>query len=468
MITISFLIFMLVFLAVGLSSMLKSRNTQEDYLVAGKSMPAWLTGLSAVATNNSGYMFIGMIGVTYSIGLSSIWLMIGWIIGDLLASLLTLEKIHAASRSEKIHSFGGLLGHWHDTDYRLLRRIVGVLTVFFLTLYAAAQLKAGSKATEVLLDWDPSSGILIGAIIVLLYSTAGGLRASIWTDAVQSVVMIVGMIILIFGGIQIVGGWENALHRLALVEPHYLDWFPDTSALEVMLFITGWLFGGIAVIGQPHIVIRFISLDDAHSINRMRLYYYSWFTLFYGATISVGLLSRIAFPETANFDAELALPTMAQTIMPDIFVGLVLAALFAATLSTADSLILSCSAALSRDFFQHTGKSHSLIVAKLATVIVLSLAATIALTGAESVFALVLDAWGLLGSAFVPLIIVYALGYRCPQPLAIGMIIIGVASFLIWRQMGLGDVLYSVSPGILSGLLCFTVARQLFYKPEAV
>ncbi len=461
MLTASFLIFMLIFLGIGMSSMITRQKTQEDYLVAGKSVPAWLTGLSAVATNNSGFMFIGMIGLTYQTGLSSVWLMIGWIAGDLMASLLAVAKIHDASRSEKVHSFGGLLGHWHDTDHHHLRRIAGILTVFFLTLYAAAQLKAGSKATAVLLDWEPSAGILIGALIVLLYSTAGGLHASIWTDAAQSIVMILGMLVLIIGGLEIAGGWDAAWYKLAQVQPHYLDWFPNSSTLEIVLFITGWLFGGIAVIGQPHIVIRFISLDDSHSINRMRLYYYSWFTLFYSFTIIVGLLSRIAFPENSAFDAELALPTMAQTIMPDIFVGLVLAALFAATLSTADSLILSCSAALTRDFVQHPGKTHSLIVAKLATLIVLGVAAAIALTGTQTVFALVLDAWGLLGSAFVPLIIVYALGYRCTQPLAIGMVIIGVAGFLLWQQTGMGGMLYSVAPGILSGLLCFTVGLPL-------
>lgn len=461
MITTSFLIFMLAFLAIGLSSMFKSRKTQEDYLVADKSVPAWLTGLSAVATNNSGFMFIGMIGLTYSTGLSSIWVMLGWIAGDLMASLLAVGKIHAASRSEKVHSFGGLLGHWHGNNHHLLRRLIGIMTVFFLTLYAAAQLKAGSKATQVMLEWEPSTGIIIGAIIVLIYSTAGGLRASIWTDAAQSVVMIAGMAVLIVGGIQIAGGWDSAMYKLAQIEPDYLDWFPDSSVPEILLFITGWVFGGIAVIGQPHIVIRFISLDDPRHINRMRVYYYSWFTLFYSATIAVGLLSRIAFPETANFDAELALPTMAQTVMPDVFVGLVLAALFAATLSTADSLILSCSAALTRDFIQHPGKVHSLIVAKVATLVILTTAAVIALTGTQTVFALVLDAWGLLGSAFAPLIIVFALGFRASQTLAISMVIVGITCFLAWQQLAPGGLIYSVAPGIVSGLLWFVVGRKV-------
>lgn len=457
MINASFLLFMLVFLAIGLASMLKSRNTAEDYLVAGKSVPAWLTGLSAVATNNSGFMFIGMIGLTYSIGLSSIWLMVGWVLGDLLVSLLVLKKLHLASRSPRVHSYGGLLAHWHDDDNHALRRLIGLLTIFFLTLYAAAQLKAGSKATSVLLSWEPSWGVLIGALIVLLYSTAGGLRASIWTDAAQSLVMLVGMTLLLFGGIELAGGWSQAVYKMTLIEPHYMSWFPEQSISGIGLFILGWLFGGIAVVGQPHIVIRFISLDRPEHINRMRLYYYSWFTLFYAATILVGLLSRITFPEVAGFDAELALPTMAQLILPEVMVGLVLAALFAATLSTADSLILSCSAAMTRDFVQHAGRVHSLWVAKLTTAGVLALAVVVALTGAESVFALVLDAWGLLGSAFVPLVIIHALDKRIPQPLAIAMIITGVGSFLLWQQLGWGGTLYSVAPGIMAGVITYVV-----------
>jgi Na+/proline symporter len=245
------------------------------------------------------------------------------------------------------------------------------------------------------------------------------------------------------------------------MDTHYLDWFPNTDGLGSLLFILGWLFGGMAVIGQPHIVVRFISLEDASQINRMRLYYYSWFTLFYGATIVVGLLSRISFPETSQFDAELALPNLALAVLPEIMVGLVLAALFAATLSTADSLILSCSAAITRDFVQHPGILQHLWVTKFITALVLICALTIALMGADSVFKLVLDAWGLLGSAFAPLVILLALGRRIAQPLGISMMLIGTGTFLLWQQLGLGNLIYSVGPGIMAGLLTYTLSSRL-------
>lgn len=459
MIEISFLCSLFLFLIIGLSSMLKSKKTTEDYLVAGKSIPAWLAGLSAVATNNSGFMFIGMIGLTYTTGLSSIWLMLGWIAGDLMASLITLKPLHAASHKNKIHSYGELLAHWHGGENHGLRRLVGLLTLFFLTLYAAAQFKAGSKATSVLLEWDPTWSIIISAVIVLLYSAAGGLRASIWTDAAQSFVMLIGMAMLIAGGIELAGGWTLALDKIDRVDVNFLGWFPDKDWIGIILFIVGWVFGGFAVIGQPHVVVRFISLKDESEIKRMRFYYYSWFTLFYGATIMVGLLSRIAFPESTSFDSELALPTMAQLVLPDIFAGMVLAALFAATLSTADSLVLSCSAAVTRDFVRLPGKMHSLWAAKLTTASVITVAVIIALTGAESVFSLVLDAWGLLGSAFAPLVILQALGKRIPQSVSISMVIAGVGIFLLWQQMGWGGAIYSVAPGIMTGFIVYILFK---------
>ncbi len=461
-ITTSFLFSLLLFLVIGIASVAKSRRTAEDYLVTCKTIPAWLAGLSAVATNNSGFMFIGMIGLTYTTGLSSIWLMIGWILGDMMASLLTLRPIHTASRSNRIHSYGGLLARWHGEDNHNLRRMIGLLTVFLLTFYAAAQLKAGSKATAVLLDWEQSWGILISAAIVLMYSAAGGLRASIWTDAAQSLVMLLGMGMLIVGGVEIAGGYTAALEKMAAIDSNYLGWFPDTNLVGIILFILGWLIAGMAVVGQPHIVIRFISLRDPRQINRMRFYYYTWFTLFYSATIVVGLLSRIAFPESADFDPELALPTMAQMVLPDVMAGLVLAALFAAALSTADSLILSCSAAVTRDFVQRPGKIHSLWAAKLITASVLSVAVFIALTGTDSVFTLVLDAWGLLGSAFAPMVIINAIGRRIPQPIAIAMMIGGISVFLIWQQTGLGNDIYSVAPGMLTGIIVYLLGRRFW------
>ena len=452
---LSFTFFLLVFLGIGLWSARFARKSTSDYLVAGKSVPPSLVGLSAIATNNSGFMFTGMIGTTYQMGLSSIWLMVGWIVGDLTVSLLSVSPIRRQAQKTDVESFGGLLGFWQGRHDRLLQRLVGILTIILLTLYASGQLMAGSKATSVLLNWPQSLGVMIGAIIVLAYSAFGGIRASIWTDVAQSLVMVIGMGMLMFVGVQSLGGWNETFSSWAKLPPEFMKLFPEKTTLGVTLFVVGWLFGGIAVIGQPHIVIRYMCLDREENVTRMRFYYYGWFTLFYGATIIVGLLSRLVFNETGQFDQELALAKMAQTFLPSVFAGLILAALFAAAMSTADSIILSCSAALTHDVLR--GNPKGIRFAKGMTALVLTTAALLATNVDRSVFNVVLDAWGILGSAFVPLVIFLSLGGRCSERLAIAGCALGIAVFLFFQSSSWASDIYAAAPGITAGALYFAL-----------
>lgn len=462
MILFSFLCFLGLFLIIGLLSFFKSKKTTEDYLVAGKSVPPLLVGLSAIATNNSGFLFVGMIGFTYTSGLgAALWFMIGWITGDIIAQQIALKKIQTVSRNPQIQSYGGLLSHWHGDNQQWLRRLVGVFTLLFLTVYAAAQLKAGTKATESLLGWTPELGIWISALIVLAYSIAGGIRASIWTDVAQSFVMILGVLLLLVAGINQLGGIQQAFSQLTHIEPGYMNLFPDKTPFLIVLFIVGWFFGGVGVLGQPHIVIRFMSLDDESNINRMRFYYYLWFIILYIGAVSVGLLSRLILPDVDSFDKELAFPNMALQLLHPALIGLILAAMFAAAMSTADSLILACSAAVTRDIFPN--ENQNLMLAKLATFSVLAVAMWITLSGGQTVFDLVVSAWGMLASAFVPLVIIYSFGKKVPEWLAISIVLVGFISFITWYQFGLHSVMYSTAPGIIGGLL-FYLAMTPFTK----
>lgn len=472
MILTTFVLFLLVFFAVGLSSYWASRKTTSDYLVAGKNMSPALVGLSAVATNNSGFMFIGMIGATYSMGLSSIWIMVGWIFGDWLAQRHTVPVIQDIGHKRQVHSFSGLLTYWilqngassqpeqqddSNRPVRRFRQIVGLFTVVFLTVYAAAQLKAGSKATEVLLDWSPETGVILSAIMIFFYSMAGGLRASIWTDVAQSIVMLSGMALMVVFGIQAVGGpivfWQ-ALHG---VSDSYVAWFPQGFGfIEAGLFVLGWVAGGMGVLGQPHIIIRFMTLSKDYTAKQMQRYYYGWFIIFYGLTILAGLVSRILMPELTSFDAELALPSLAEQLMPEIFVGLILAALFAATMSTVDSLVLSCSAALSRDLMRQP--IESLFLTKLATAFILLAALSLALSNNQTVFSLVLDAWGWLGSAFVPLILWLSWGRRITFGWAMVTMLMGMASFALFTYGSIFPQIYALIFGFVGGFIALLMS----------
>jgi sodium/proline symporter len=459
MLLASFGFFLLIFLLIGFSSVLVGKKQSQDYLVAGRSVPAFLVGLSAVATNNSGYMFIGVIGFTYATGLSAGWLMVGWIAGDYIASSFVHRRLREVAESQRALTFPQILSTWGGQEFVVLRRLIGAVSVLFLGVYAAAQFNAGSKAMHVVFGWDYHYGAILGAVMVLFYCFSGGLRASIWTDAAQSVVMISAMAVLLWISLDSVGGVASAWHALSQVSPTHMNWFPSdlafSGAVGPLMFVVGWVFAGFGVIGQPHIMVRFMALDSVRNLSRARIYYYAWFIAFYFLANAVGLVSRLLIPE-AGFDAELALPTLALQLLSPVAAGLVLAGLFAATISTADSLILSCSAALSRDLPPVRWQSFG--VTRYSTLAVIVLALVIALLGNASVFGLVIVAWAVLASALGPLLVVYALGGRPAQWVAILMVSVGLATVYGWRAAGLSESVYEVMPAMLASWFVYLAA----------
>ncbi len=467
-IVISFGFFLMIFVGVGLLSTLRHKTTTEDYLLAGRNVSPWLVALSAIATWNSGFMFIGMIGLTYTLGLSAMWLAVGWLVGDSLMSSFVHARLRNTSEKQKTLTYAGVLSTWHGTDYRKVRMVGGIVTLLFLGAYAAAQLNAGSKALYVLFGWDYSLGAIIGCVMVVAYCFAGGIRASIWTDAAQSIVMILAMALLAVTSVASFGGVGGFVEALYAVSPTYMNIFPPDMAwgpvLGPLMFVMGWLFSGFSVIGQPHVMVRFMSMDSAENMGRTRAYYYGWYAAFCVLTLMAGLSARVILPEVNSFDPELALPMLSLKLLPQFLVGLVLAGVFAATMSTADSQILSCSASLTRDIFPF--KNPSYLMTKLATIFVALLSLGIALWGPQSVFDLVLIAAGALASVFAPLLIVYCLGGKPRENTILLMMAVGFVVTVTWRLAGLDAVSYEVMPGMIAGLLMYPLGQRLT-KPNS-
>ena len=388
--------------------------------------------------------------------------MVGWLLGDFIMSSFIHRRLRERTANTGQNTFPGVLANWYGTDFRTYRRLAGLICFIFLGAYAAAQLNAGSKALHVLFDWPLWAGAVIGAVIVIAYCFAGGIRAAIWTDAAQAIVMIVAMFLMLWVAVDHLGGFGVTWQKLNQVSPDYMDLWPGAvaglaSPWGPALFIVGWLFAGFSVIGQPHIMIRFMSLDSAASTNRARVYYYAWYVVFYLVANSVGLLSRLLIPETEAFDPELALPTLAVQLLPPVLVGVVLAGVFAATISTGDSLVLACSAAVTEDAM---GKTQKLWQVKMATVSVVALALGIALAGPQNVFDLVVVSWGVLGASFAPLLLVYVVGYRPSEGLAIAMVIAALVAVYGWTRISLLAEYYEGMFGIIVALAVFALGRM--------
>jgi len=455
---VTFVAVLALFATIGLSSVVWKKTTTADYLLAGQDVKPWLVALATAATCNSGYMFIGMIGFTYRVGLASVWIAIGWVLGDFIASVCSFRHIRAFADNEEIQTYSSLLSYRGGEPLLLVRFVAGVLTLLFLSIYAAAQFAATGKALLATFGLEAWIGTVVGAVLVLGYCFAGGIRATIWTNAAQSIVMIVVMALLVGYGIADAGGWEETLRKFDEVSPTYLSWFDDVDSywgFAPVLFVLGWFFAGFGTVGQPHIMVGYMTMDSGDNIARVRAYYYSWYTAFFGAAILVGMLARITLVDDGSLDAELALPTMAIQLFPPFLVGVMLAGIFAATISTADSLVISCTGALTNDIFPRLKFSYQ--ASKIATILVTFFATCVALYalyGETSVFDLVVYAWAVMATGFGPLLIVILLGKRPNQAISLAMILIGAGFTVALAMSGVPEPEYFI-PGLTSGFVIY-------------
>ena len=250
---------MSVFAGVGMASMLVKQDTTDDYLVAGRGMHPALAALSAVSTWNSGYMFIGFIGFIYLMGYSVIWLALVSTAGQVLAWIWLYKFIQEEGQERGLRSLSSLVAEKAGAPEA---KLAAVLSVLFLSVYAAAQLTSGGKALYVMMGWSEMVGILIGFVLVVAYCYAGGIRASIWTDAAQSCVMVVGSTILCWIAVDTVGGFGGLHAGLEAQNPMLTNFYPPDLKFGISMWAFAFFLGGLGVAGQPQVVSRVMTLGS--------------------------------------------------------------------------------------------------------------------------------------------------------------------------------------------------------------
>lgn len=456
-IALSFLTFLLLFTGVGVYAATRKTETTADYLLASRDVNPWLTGLSAFATAHSGAMFIGITGWTYQVGISAIWLLVGWFVGDYIAWLVVHKRLRILSQETQTETISSFLAP-EPGNGRAIAIVSAILIVLFLGAYAASQLLAGSKALHVVFGWDYSLGIILGAAIVFAYCFSGGIRASIWTDALQAIVMIGAMFLLLLMALQACGGLGALWQQLTAIDPALTTLMPSNLQYGFGLFLFSWLAAGFGVIGHPHIMVRAMVVNDANNMGKTRNVYALLYILFATATVLVSLAARVLLPDLLNTsDPELALPQIAIALLPTILVGVVLAGIFAAVISTADSQILACSAALTQDLFPAMAQSYRWV--KAGTLLVTVLIVVIALLAPSSMFTLQVFAWSALASSLGPILLVRT--WRLPLEPGVGVMMMlgGIATAAFWDYvLQLSGSIYEVLPGMGAGFLIYGVA----------
>ena len=303
-------------------------------------------------------------------------------------------------------------------------------------------------------------------------STPRSLAAATNTSAATgnvTLTMFVSMGALVTVALVEVGGFGELWRRLAAEDAALTTWFGD-SRFGFAMFFVGWIAAGFGVVGQPHVMVRYMTIADEEGLSTARWVYLSWFALFSAACVLVGLAARVIVPPSLVSDAEMAFPLVADNLLPGVMVGLMLAGLFAATISTADSQVLCCSAAVSQDLIPSLKSSYRAV--KIATLCVTAIALVIALLvthvpSFNSVFQQVVFAWSALAGSLGPLMVVRVLGRRVDTGLGLAMIAGGFLAVIVWRFVLRfhGDI-YDALPGMLAGALVYLIGAPL-QRPRA-
>ena len=314
-----------------------------------------------------------------------------------------------------------------------------------------------------MLGWSEVIGILIGFVLVVAYCYAGGIRASIWTDAAQSSVMIIGSSLLCYVALGEVGGFSGLHDGLEGQNANLTSIVPADLNFGVSLWIFAFFLGGLSVAGQPQVVSRVMTLGTDEDRKTAMLWFFAWQTPFLVIMVIIGLASRVVFTGS-DFDPELGLPMLAMETLGPFWVGLILASIFAATMSTADSQVLACTAAFTDDVMPQISQDHK--KTKIVTLIIAAFATAISIfglyvPGGDSVFALVVLAVYGLGSIFVPILIIRWAGYEPDTNHTMAMMLAALVTVILWSVSGFGDDIFPSVPGMGAAFITHFMMNKL-------
>lgn len=468
-ITIVFIIYLLIL--VGLAFWSRSEtHTLSGYFIAGKKLPPWVVAFSTNATGESGWLLLGLTGMGYAVGAQALWVVAGEVIGIALAWWLLSRRLkRLADETDSITLPDVLAARFNDRAH-LLRKLSVLIILVMVGAYVAAQMVATGKAFAGFTDLSYSAGVLVGATVIILYTLVGGYKAVAWTDLVQGILMLLGLIIVPLIAIDVAGGWGAVTSNLYGQDPGLLSpWGPEGKSTLALVGIISFLAVGLPFMGVPQLMVRFMSARSEKSLVPAMTISVVVILLFDLGAVLTGMAGRALFPGLE--DPETILPVISTTLLHPVLGGIMMVVVLAAIMSTVDSLLLLASSAAIRDYWQKIRGSslsdHALAKrGKLITVIFGLIGVAFALHQTPLIFWFVLFAWSGLGAAFGP-VLVCALWY--PKTNLTGAIagmlggFITTVVWVLWLKPYFYDLL-EVIPGFIVGLLLTIVFSN---KPKA-
>ncbi|WP_433859242.1 sodium/proline symporter PutP [Streptomyces kronopolitis] len=474
---ITFGIFLLAMVAVGFWTY-QDTLTFSDFALGGRRLSAPVAALSAGASDMSGWLFLGLPGAVYAAGIGASWIAVGLALGTYLNWLLVAPRLRTYTElAGDAKTLSAYLEERFEDGSRMLRLLSATVTVVFFTVYVASGLLAGGVLFEGIFGGGFEFALTVFAVVIVVYTVLGGFRAVSLTHSVQATVMFGAAVALPAIGVGLLGGF-GALHGVLTHKSAALLDMGAKAGYDGTRWTSGQPLGIVAVVsllawglgyfGQPHILVRFMSIRSTRDIPKARRIGVSWVIVCLAGASLVGLVGIAALDQPLENPETVFIALCTQLVNPWI-AGLLLLGVLAAIKSTADSQLLVSAMALTEDFFRafvrREASDAALVLTARATVVAVAVVAYVIALSGGAVLDIVAYAWAGFGAAFGPVILLSLYWPRMTRAGAMAGIVTGAVTVLLWKQIDplLGPLrsgIYEMVPGVLAA----TAAALLFGK----
>jgi len=463
---IVFIVYLLFMIGIGVYFFLKSKDAGEKgYFLGGREMGPWVSALSAGASDMSAWVLMGLPASIYAAGLGQTWIAIGLAIGYTVSWLVEAPRLRKYSIAAKDSiTIPQYLTNRFLSGSRALQVICAIIFLVAYTIYSASSIKACGTLFNTVIGIDATVAMYIAAGIIIAYTFLGGFSAVCWTDFFQGLLMLGALLIAPIFALAIINN-QGAAVSMGQLPDNY--WKLFTNWKDVLSGL-GW---GLGYFGMPHIIIRFMSLRSDKDLRKSAKIGITWTFLILSFSVASGIIGHLLLGEID--DSSVVFITMVRKIFPALISGLLLSAILAAAMSTADSQLLASASAFASDVYKPVirkdkATDKEMLWAGRIVVLVISVIAVIIASNPNSgtIMGLVENAWGVFGAAFGPAIILSLFWRRFNFAGAVAGILTGAAVDILWLAFLKDFGLYEIIPGFIASLIAAIVVSLATKAPS--
>jgi len=484
------IVYMIIVLQIGIDCSKKNKTT-DDFYLGGRHLGPYVTAMSAEASDMSSWLLMGLPGVAYLSGVADAgWTALGLAVGTYLNWLIVAKRIRCYSSEINAITIPDFFSKRFHDDKNILTAIAAVVILIFFVPYTASGFAACGKLFNSLLGTNYVASMIISGAVIVIYTTMGGFLAASTTDFVQSIIMTIALITIVFFGISVAGGLDNVVAN-AQALPGYLSMSlthnaeTNTAGSYGIITIISTAAWGLGYFGMPHILLRFMAIEDKNKLTLSRRVATVWVVISMAIAVFIGIIGSAAsafgsIPVLKGNASETIIVEFSSLlsrygVIAALLAGVVLAGILASTMSTSDSQLLAAASSFSQNllvdcFHLKMSEKKKVLMARLTVVIISAISMVIARNPDNSVFKIVSFAWAGFGASFGPVMLFALFWKRTTKWGALAGMISGGSMIFIWKYLirPLGGIwnIYELLPAFLVSCACILLFSLLTEAPS--